>query len=467
MTTPEDLAKIDFGRLDAESDPRLLDYFLVTGTVHKAEQGAKLVIGRKGSGKTALFTHLRHTLPTVTIDLDLFDYVFEVHKGLTESGLTAERAYVASWKLLIYAAVFGRLRDEMEASLKARGDKALEALGLGENAGMFRPIVNWLKRVRRVDLPTVAGTGGGGMELGDKQSAVLSAETVRWLDELEAVLKAEVEVSPVTVLIDRLDDAWDGEQDSLDLIGGAIRATRDIAIAWGQPAPAPVITFLRTDLWERLSFNDKNKMSQDIIYLDWTPEQLAEVVDLRIHNSLGTALGSGWERAFTTDEMRQRAGARTYMTKRTMGRPRDIVAFAIFARAAAVTNGHARIEAADIYEGEKEYSKHILGELRDEIERHVADYTAVTNSLKTIGKRNFGQDEWTAACKQNGLNKADAEQALDQLFEASAVGVHGAGGARGGSGTTFRYQDRHLRSRPEAVLQVHLALVRELSLKDA
>lgn len=310
MTTPEELARIDFGRLDAESDPRLLDYFLVTGTVKKAEQGAKLVIGRKGSGKTALFTHLKHNLPTVTIDLDLLDYVFEMHKGLTEAGLTAERAYVASWKLLIYAAVFGGLRSEMEASLRTRGDKALEALGLGENAGMFRPIASWLKRVRRVDLPTVMGSGGGGVKLGDKQSNILTGDTIRWLDELEAVLKAEVELSPVTVLIDRLDDAWDGDQESLDLIGGAIRATRDIAIAWGQPSPAPVITFLRTDLWEKLSFNDKNKMSQDIIYLDWTPEQLAEVVDLRVHNSLATPLGSGWERAFTTDEMRQRAGAR-------------------------------------------------------------------------------------------------------------------------------------------------------------
>lgn len=346
MTTPEDLARIDFGRLDAESDPRLLDYFLVTGTVKRAEQGAKLVIGRKGSGKTALFTHLKHNLPTVTIDLDLLDYVFETHKGLTEAGLAAERAYVASWKLLIYAAVFGALRDEMEATLRARGDKALEALGLGENAGKFRPIVNWLKRVRRVDIPTVAGTGGGGVELGDEQSGVLTAETVRWLDELEAVLKAEVELSPVTVLIDRLDDAWDGGQESLDFIGGAIRATRDIAIAWGQPSPAPVITFLRTDLWEKLSFNDKNKMSQDIIYLDWTPEQLCEVVDLRVHNSLDTPLGTGWERAFTTEEMRQRAGARTYITKRTMGRPRDIVAFAIFAKEAAVASGHARIEGS-------------------------------------------------------------------------------------------------------------------------
>ena len=108
--------------------------------------------------------------------------------------------------------------------------------------------------------------------------------------------------------------------------------------------------------------------------------------------------------------------------------------------------------------GEKAYSKHILGELRDETEQHVSDYNAVTNSIKALGKRNFTADEWYSACKQNGLSKVDAEQALDQLFEASAAGVHGAGGAKGGSGTTFRYQDRHLSPRHDAVLQVHLKL---------
>lgn len=76
-------------------------------------------------------------------------------------------------------------------------------------------------------------------------------------------------------------------------------------------------------------------------------------------------------------------------------------------------------------------------------------------------------DDWVTACKENGLPKAEADKALEQLFEASAVGIHGAGGAQGGSQTTYRYQDRHLRSRPDATHQVHLALVRELGLKDA
>jgi hypothetical protein len=87
-----DIQRVDFGRLDAESDPNLLNYFLVTGTVRGIVSGAKLVIGRKGSGKTALFTHLAANLETRVIELDLLDYVFELHRGFTEVGLPAERA---------------------------------------------------------------------------------------------------------------------------------------------------------------------------------------------------------------------------------------------------------------------------------------------------------------------------------------------------------------------------------------
>ena len=72
-------------------------------------------------------------------------------------------------------------------------------------------------------------------------------------------------------------------------------------------APAPVLTFLRTDLWDRISFNDRNKMGQDIIYLDWTPETLTEVIALRVVSSLGVPKQDAWTTAFTTDEMRQRA----------------------------------------------------------------------------------------------------------------------------------------------------------------
>lgn len=222
-----------------------------------------------------------------------------VHRHLIDGGLSEERAYSASWKLLIYTAMFVKVREQMHPSDRAVGDKALETLGVGDNGKGVNAILGWLKKVRKIEAPTVMGTGGGALELADGVKGLLSHASMQAIDNLGSVLADQMKKTPVTVLLDRLDDAWTGEQDSLDLIGGAIRATRDIAITFGQPKPTPVITFLRTDLWERLSFNDKNKMSQDIVYLDWTPEQLLEVIDLRIKTSLERD-SAGWDDVFTT-----------------------------------------------------------------------------------------------------------------------------------------------------------------------
>ena len=65
--------ELDFGRLDAESDRSILNYFVQTGSVEEIKEGKYLVLGRKGSGKTAIFKYLEkeeHTKDNV-VSLDL------------------------------------------------------------------------------------------------------------------------------------------------------------------------------------------------------------------------------------------------------------------------------------------------------------------------------------------------------------------------------------------------------------
>lgn len=467
MSEIPSLSAVNFGRLDAENDPKLLDYFLVTGTVREVAEGAQLVLGRKGSGKTALFTHLAANLPGAVVQMDLNDYVFEMHRGFVQLGLIPDRAYTASWKLLIYSAMFAVVRDELPKERRAEGDQALSSLGIGKNSKPIAAMWDWLQRVRKIELPSIEGVASvGAFEIEGAQESPLSIDTVTAIGTLESVLVDSFSENRVTVLLDRLDDAFDGSKESLHFITGALRATRDIAIVFGQPHPSPVITFLRTDLWERISFNDRNKMSQDMVYLDWNDAGLVDIVDRRIKLSIGTPTGAGWDAIFTTDEMRNRASAKTYILKRAMGRPRDVIAFADFAKKEASKNGQAIIRAEDIYEAEKRYSNHMLSELRDEIEGHVSDFTAVINTLKSLGKRTFTNDEWTGLAAANGISEVESVNVLEQLFEASAVGVKKVGGAIGGSSTRYRYQDRYLRAQDE-MLQVHLSLVRELALKDS
>jgi hypothetical protein len=94
------IADVDFGRVDAEGETNLSEYFVDTGVLDSLKNGKKhFIIGRKGSGKTALFLlATEEKLGRSVLKLDFADYAWEVHKKIKESGLSAESSYVASWR---------------------------------------------------------------------------------------------------------------------------------------------------------------------------------------------------------------------------------------------------------------------------------------------------------------------------------------------------------------------------------
>lgn len=457
------VSRVDFGRIDAEKDERLLDYFITVGTAGRALEGEYLVLGRKGAGKSALFRYVASNAKGTVVELDLKDYVFKAHRALRDEGVASAFAYTESWRFAFVIAMFGQGYRSMPFLLRWRGKRILRKLGAGTDRAPIGAILGWLSRVREIKLPSLAGIVDlGGYSVDEKGTKPFAASTRQLVNELQEVLTKAVKLRPITVLVDRLDDAWDGTEDSLKLIGGAARAARQLADDLQQDGAAPAIVFLRTDLWERIGFNDKNKFTQDTITLDWNDRDLAQVIEARIHKTAGLAEGLGWETVFTTEKMRQGTSAQNYMLKRVMGRPRDIVAFAVFARDVAAANGHERIEKADIYEAESRYSEHILDELRDEISEHVDDMEAVVNALKALERRKIALDAWGPAAISSGIAPDQTDRVRDLLFESSAIGV-----LRANQKTAYRYGDRSLKIEETGQLSIHPALLKELGLVDA
>ena len=72
------LNEINLGRIDAESDEQLEAYFVETGAVDGVRSGKQLILGRKGSGKTALFAHIRDAFSHRTVDLELTNYFLKL-----------------------------------------------------------------------------------------------------------------------------------------------------------------------------------------------------------------------------------------------------------------------------------------------------------------------------------------------------------------------------------------------------
>lgn len=467
------IQRVNFGRLDAESDRDLADYFVDTGVLKRIAIGQRyLVIGRKGSGKTALFAHTdERKLGCPIRRLDFGNYSWDAHRKLREEGVFGEAAFQGSWRFTLLMIIVDHLAENGDAPTK-KAASAIQTKLYGRERPTWKELLfDKLRRLRRLDLPEIEGMGGlGGIEFEEANSdAVLATGLSRWSQNLLTFVAKHFPACPVSLFLDRLDDAWDASDDSKAMLIGALKAAREINIALAQKGKAPaVLVFLRTDIFDLLLFNDKMKMAQDIEYLDWGEDSLCEILEARIASSLGVAKTKAWSAAFSGSSMRQRATIRSYMTRRTMYRPRDMIRFALCCQEKATAANHQVVETTDVYNGEIRYSQEMFDELIDEMHKQVPNARDVMEVLREVEAQRFKERDWIEAYARRfpHSSETDAKSALGVLFEFSVVGVPKAGGRAGGTKFQFRYEDRLLRPNFTSQMVVHSGLKKVLSLKD-
>ncbi len=120
----------DFGGIHADADDLLRECF----RDHPAYEAARsherfLVVGRKGSGKTAIFKRLITTRePTVFAFGHTFDdYPWHHHDLQAQAGVPEERRYIHSWQYLILLGLAKILLNVDQS--QPWGEEAFEALG--------------------------------------------------------------------------------------------------------------------------------------------------------------------------------------------------------------------------------------------------------------------------------------------------------------------------------------------------
>lgn len=464
------VSQIDFGRVDAEGDKNLLKYFIDTGVVARVSAGTKyLVVGRKGSGKTAIHKYLQSQMDPEYVALDFSDYPWEVHKQIREQGLPPESAYAASWRFMLlveftrYVQTWGVNGDDKAAT------ELLSSIYGNSTPTFWETVVDKLKRLRRLELPSLEG--GGAFELDERPvGAALATSASQWARSLQSFVEKHYNKYPATLGLDRLDDGWDASDESKGILVGVLKAARELNMKLGRPnKPPPVVVCLRSDILDELVFNDKNKMSSDTERLEWTPEGLIDVIEARIAASLEVPRKDSWWGVFSGAEMRQRAKSSSYIVSRSMGRPRDIVAFCIECRDVALAEHHLeRIETADIYEAEVAYSRHIYDELVDEMHKQMPHVKDLLQALREVGKTKFTLGAWHPVVQNRALSATmeESKTLLKQLFELGVVGVLRKGGKKGGSAYQYVYTDRLVEANFDEEVMVHPSLKKHLSLVE-
>jgi hypothetical protein len=227
-----------FGSVAAEDDA-VLDYFLTTAAVERlAANRAFIVLGRKGSGKTALVRHFSEGYEgTLARPLSLRGYPWGIHAARIDAGASPIEAYVTTWRYLIVAQLAALVLTWRDVSSSKDG-KALQHF-LRENYGDDRPSLDVLLRPQNLKLsklsfePTVLGNKLGGIALerssGDARLGLeLNALSNSMLQAVGRVSE-ESSAPPLTLHFDELDQGLAARDDQRKvMLIGLILAARSV-----------------------------------------------------------------------------------------------------------------------------------------------------------------------------------------------------------------------------------------------
>ncbi len=469
-----------FGGVAAEDEP-VLDYFLKTDAVKKIEsQDVFVVLGRKGSGKTALVRFFSETGGVAgSKALSLRGYPWSVHAARIDRGASQIEAYVSSWRYLIALElallVLGKAEGSGHAKVKAIG-RFLEdnyggvapALGdvlkpakLRMSGSSFEPEVLGFK-LGSIDFERKPGDLGLGSELNALSDLLLSAA---------AEVGAYLGMRHLLLHFDELDlgiTSFDTER--AQMIVGLVLAARDIRRMTKDASISinPVV-YLRSDLWDDLVFSDKNKISQSAsLNLEWTPNALLDLINVRLGAKLGD--GAVWDQISTSSLMRGSQSKWNHIIARTFLRPRDVIQFlnSALIEAKKRTARPVILDNEDVTNARESYSLYLKKELDDEIIAHWSNWEEALQVCSAISTITFRREEFTELYerRKSARNQVSADDALQLLYRFSVIGYARRSGY-GGSSWAFQYTN------PEAgwdnsasVFKVHLGLKEFAKLRE-
>jgi len=374
------LADLHFGREDAERDVKdgllLRGGFLPNAAYRASVSGRKmLIIGRKGSGKSAICMQLMaaggHNGAKALVSPD--EAAGEEIRRFELQGLPGDSAKALIWRYVfaVHAArhlvtharnAHGRRPDSVKTLgrfLKQNGESA-DGAGLGDRLAQGA-------RGLQTSLSLEAFGVKASVDLG--QSPSEGAQATRQLDVVEqgvaqafADLRCDTVHAPLLLMVDQLEQVWSAEPDSNSMVIGLLLAAKHAASLYGRSIR--LLLFLRADIYDSLSFGEGDKFRGDELRIVWTEQALRDLALARARASAGAGLTAEqlW-RDFFPETVGGEETA-TFLFGRCLPRPRDAIQFLNLCQETAwLIHGRERITEADVLQASRQFSSWKLKDL--------------------------------------------------------------------------------------------------------
>lgn len=385
------LQSLDLGASSAENEMKTLDnYYLRTDQFLKSLRGeVHLCVGRKGSGKSAIFLQIRDLernrdrSHNIVLDLKPEGYKLVKFKELVLSFLeegTLQHTIMAFWEYVLLLEICHKLlqKDQQrhitdhelfepyrklsglynESNYDTEGDFSERITGLiGKIHNEYQKKYN----------------GKEGVRLSSSQvTELLYRHDVKSLkDEVLLYMKRK---EKLWLLFDNIDKGWPTTgltHEDLVIIRALIDSTRKIERQFEKVnIDVKTIIFLRNDVYELLVKDTSDRGKEANVMLDWTdPDLLRELVRLRIiSNGLEeeTPFLSAWSLICTSHYKGEESSQ--YLIDRSLMRPRFLLNLINQCKSFAVNLNHAIIGEEDLEKGLSAYSSDLLADIHYEID---------------------------------------------------------------------------------------------------
>ena len=436
------LETLDFGDVAAENEINALkSYFLPTAQYNDAKRGhARLVVGRKGAGKTAIFYAVRNAFWSsnshVVLDLKPEGHQFLTLREQLLSSLSQglqEHVLTAFWNYILLVELASKIIDTdgrlASKNLQRFGlyDKLVQIIGADvdvEQGDFSERLLTLVDRMleRKQEIESLTSPGEIARLIYEKDIRELQETLTSYISYKEGIW----------ILIDNLDKSWPvngATKEDILIIRSLMEATRKLQRQFSRnEIECRAIVFIRNDIYEHLLVETPDKGKDTAIVLDWLDE---EAFKLLIHRRMmaSTKLEQPFEEMWPMffESYIRGEHSFSYILERTMMRPRDLISFLKLCVNVAINHGNNKVLEADIIQAEKQYSEDQLQALFDELRDINSEFSALPYAF--IGSTiTMATDILEAKVREIGVPADKVKQAITILLWFGFFGIVDAEG---------------------------------------
>jgi hypothetical protein len=376
------LNDIDIGSSAAENESQKLSaYFVPTAQFQRASRATgALVVGRKGSGKSAIFYQVveakardrRNLVLELSPASHSLSELRQELLGVVSLGVF-DHTIAAFWQYILYAEILLKIREAVLP--KARYDLSLlKEIGDLERRFQFTDELvagDFTSRLELAIRTVVRHVKGATPERDLKQQITNILFESDIPNFRQAIASLGSQFQKIVLLFDNLDKGWPARQVEshdirtahhlIDALNKMERELRRSEITF------EYLLFLRSDVYENLVQETSDRGKYNVIRVDWSdPMQLENLIRERVISNVDeTKTLAAWEAVNPTLKSGNTAIAE--MINSSLMRPRFLIDLCEKAISFAINRGHGTVGADDVEAALRQHSLYLVSDFGYEI----------------------------------------------------------------------------------------------------